>query len=174
VVNYTNIYKGTTLISKAEIANSNWEKSKGLMFSKQKDILFNFRRDAFLKFHMVFVFYPIDIIFMDHNQKIVDLKKRFCPFSFYYSKAKSSHVLELAAGTIEKYSLKLGDLLIISERELSSKMNTQPKITPVIKKTIKKRAPKKPVLTKNNKTKALKSNKNTKSKAKKTSASKRK
>jgi len=176
VVGYTNIYKGKTLISRAEIANSNWQKCKGLMFSKQKDILFNFRKDAFLKFHMVFVFYPIDIVFMDHNQRIVDIKKRFCPFTFYYSRAKSSHVLELKNGTIEKTGLELGDLLIITTRDLtdekgitqtSKKQPTKKKKTQ--KKTIKE-APKKKTVTK----KKSVTKKKTVSRNKKTKTSKKK
>ncbi|MFT4309300.1 MAG: DUF192 domain-containing protein [Candidatus Woesearchaeota archaeon] len=110
---HINVYKGQSLVSRAEVANTNWEKCKGLMFSRQKDILFNFQKDKKLKFHMVFVFYPIDIIFMDHEYKIVDLKKSFCPFTCYYSRAKSSHVLELAKGTINKHEIGLGEILYV-------------------------------------------------------------
>jgi uncharacterized protein len=138
VVEYSNVYKGNALISKAEVATSNWQKCKGLMFSRQKDILFNFRKDAFLKFHMVFVFYPIDIVFMDHDHRIVDLKKKFRPFTCYYSRAKSSHVLELANGTISKHGIELGDLLTVTEKPLEMIEKASRKATAIRKITTKK------------------------------------
>lgn len=107
------IYKGDILLSEPEVATTQWEKARGLMFRKQHDVLFHFQKEKKLKFHMVFVFYPIDIVFLDSDLKVVDLKPRFKPFTFYYSKACSSTVLETYAGFIRDRSIRIGDTLSI-------------------------------------------------------------
>lgn len=108
------VYKSTTLISQPRLAKTQWEKARGLMFSKFHDVLFHFPKEERLKFHMVFVFYPIDIIFMDDEMRVVDFKKRFKPFSYYYSKSKSSIVLETYSGFIDDHEISIGDQLAIT------------------------------------------------------------
>ena len=110
------LYKDDVLLSTPEIAKTQWEKIRGLMFRKQHDVLFHWPQEQRLKFHMVFVFYPIDIVFMDKDLKVVDLKKRFRPFTCYYSKAKSSTVLETYHGFIDDHGIKLGDTLRIEHQ----------------------------------------------------------
>jgi uncharacterized protein len=51
---------------------------------------------------MVFVFYPIDVLFLDKNKVVVEVKDNFRPFSFYTPKNKAMYVIELPAGTIKK------------------------------------------------------------------------
>ncbi len=88
---------------------------KGLMFHKKiRDeahifYLSNKRREAITMF---FVFFPIDIIFLDENKKIVELKENIKPFSNYYSKNEAKYVVELESGEVKRKKLRLGDELI--------------------------------------------------------------
>lgn len=107
------IYKDEALISEPRVARTQWEKARGLMFAKPHDVLFHFPIEERLKFHMVFVFYPIDIVFLDDALRVVDLKPRFKPFTVYYSKARSSTVLESYDGFIDEHGISLGDVLTI-------------------------------------------------------------
>lgn len=107
------IYKNDALISEPRVAKSQWDKARGLMFAKPHDVLFHFPAEERLKFHMVFVFYPIDIVFLDDALRVVDLKPRFMPFTVYYSKARSSTVLESYDGFIDEHGISLGDMLVI-------------------------------------------------------------
>lgn len=121
------VYRGDILVSEPALAKSQWEKARGLMFSKPHDVLFHFNDERRLKFHMVFVFFPIDIIFLDHELKVVDLKPRFRPFTFYYSKAKSSTVLEAYDGFINDHSITIGDTLkIVHEGEIDRPSDVAP------------------------------------------------
>ena len=108
------VYKDSSVISQPRLARTQWEKARGLMFSAFHDVLFHFPEEQRLKFHMVFVFYPIDIIFMDKEMRVVDLKERFKPFTFYYSKACSSTVLETYDGFIKEHEIAVGDQLAIT------------------------------------------------------------
>jgi uncharacterized membrane protein (UPF0127 family) len=60
---------------------------------------------------MFFVFFPIDLIFLDGEMKVIEIKENFFPFTLYYSKNKASYVIELPAGTIKSTMTEPGDRL---------------------------------------------------------------
>jgi len=90
------------------------EKARGLMFSPKKSLLFIFEKERRISLHMFFVFFPIDVIFLDRDKKIVDLKENFLPFTFYTSKNKAKYVIEARKGVISGSKSKTGDLVGIS------------------------------------------------------------
>ena len=53
--------------------------------------------------HMFFVFYPIDVLLLDSNKKIVEIKRNFKPFTFWKSSKRGKYVVELAFP--DKYEL---------------------------------------------------------------------
>ena len=67
--------------------------------------LFGTERKADL--HMLFVFFPIDVLFLDKNKKVVDIKKNFKPFSYYAPKVRAEFVIELPVGRLK--NTKIGD-----------------------------------------------------------------
>ncbi|MBW2978425.1 DUF192 domain-containing protein [Candidatus Woesearchaeota archaeon] len=95
-----------------KICKSVWGKSRGLMFSKKKNLVFIFNKEKRIPLHMFFVFYPIDVLFLDKNKRIVEIKKNFKPFSFYTSKNKAKYVAELT----EEHKFKIGDKIDFKER----------------------------------------------------------
>ena len=67
--------------------------ARGLMFSKKKNLLFEFRKEQNVGIHMLFVFFPIIAVWIDKNKKIKNVK-RMKPFvSFHEEKAK--YILEI-------------------------------------------------------------------------------
>jgi uncharacterized membrane protein (UPF0127 family) len=95
-----------------KILTSIFSKASGLMFSRPiKDIgyIFVFETPRRIDLHMFFVFFPIDVLFLDANKKLIEIKKDFRPFTFYYSKSKASYVIELPAKYSDK--VKLGDMI---------------------------------------------------------------
>lgn len=54
--------------------------------------------------------FPIDVIFLDRNYNVVDLKRNMQPGS-HASCRKARFVLELKAGEIEKHKLQIGQQL---------------------------------------------------------------
>ncbi len=103
-----------TIISEKElICDSFFCKAVGLMFSfRPKTLFFMFNREQKLGLHMLFVFFPIDVVFMDSMFRVVELKERFLPFTFYNSRAKARYAIELPAGAIKKSRTKVGDTVI--------------------------------------------------------------
>jgi len=65
------------------------------MFSKKRNLVFVFEHEQRVSLHMFFVFFPIDVLFLDHKKKIVEIKTQFKPFTFYKSKEKAKYVVEL-------------------------------------------------------------------------------
>ncbi len=86
-----------------------FSKAKGLMFSRKlKDscLLFVFPNEKRITLHMFFVFFPIDVLFLNKDKEIVDLKQRLKPFTFYTSKKPAKYVLEMPLGSIKSLDKK--------------------------------------------------------------------
>ncbi|MBS3114062.1 DUF192 domain-containing protein [Candidatus Woesearchaeota archaeon] len=101
-----------TIISKKPILIDNIiSKFIGLMFSKQqnKALIFKFKKERIISLHMFFVFYPIDVLFLDKNKIVVDKKENFKPFTFYNSKKKALYAIEMPNGLIKKTKTGIGD-----------------------------------------------------------------
>ena len=81
----------------AEYCTSFWKKFKGLMFSKPRNLVFVLDRET--KYgaivHMFFVFYAIDIYWLDKDKKIVDKRINLKPFRIAIPKEKSKYIVEL-------------------------------------------------------------------------------
>ncbi len=60
---------------------------------------------------MFFVFYPIDIVFLDEKKHVVECNNCFMPFEIYYPKTFAKYALELPTGTIKNSSIELGDCI---------------------------------------------------------------
>ena len=74
--------------------------------------VFVFNEEKYISLHMLLVFYPIDIIFLDKNKKVVDLKHKAKPFELHIrSKHTAKYVIELQEGIINKTRTALGDLI---------------------------------------------------------------
>ena len=56
--------------------------------------------------------FPIDIIFLNQEQKVIRLTSTVVPNRFGPVKLESKSVLELPAGTIEKRNIHLGDRFV--------------------------------------------------------------
>ena len=64
--------------------------------------------------HMFFVFFPIDIIWLDKNLRIVDYKQNVKPFTFLVNPNKpAKYVLELPKKSIK--NINFGDQLVFKK-----------------------------------------------------------
>jgi uncharacterized protein len=101
-----------TLISNdVRICSSSWSKAKGLMFKTkvEKPLIFPFDNERKRALHMLFVFCPIDVLFLWKDKKVVDMKEDFRPFTFYTPKKPCQYVVELSQGSIKKSKTRIGD-----------------------------------------------------------------
>ncbi|MBU0471942.1 MAG: DUF192 domain-containing protein [Nanoarchaeota archaeon] len=109
-----NISKQTVIVLNHSICKSHWCQAIGLMFSKQQKehgLVFDFRNERKVSLHMFFVFYPIDVLFLNSKKKVVDVKQDFKPFTFYTSKERVKYVLELPLNTINGSKTMIDDLV---------------------------------------------------------------
>lgn len=79
---------------KYKVCKSVWSKARGLMFSRKKNLVFVFSKEQRVWLHSFFVFFPIDVYFLDENKKIIE-KTRLKPFCFYRAKEKAKYVVEI-------------------------------------------------------------------------------
>ncbi|MBW2975671.1 DUF192 domain-containing protein [Candidatus Woesearchaeota archaeon] len=104
--------KNSILSEKAELCKSPFSKALGLMFSgKSRTLVFIFSKEKIISLHMFFVFYPIDVLFLDKNKKVVETKIGFRPFTFCTPKNKAMYVIELPSGTVKKTKTSRGDII---------------------------------------------------------------
>lgn len=113
LVNKTN---KAVLSKDVRICRSAWSKGWGLMFKSENHVLqhalvFVFDNERTRGLHMFFVFYPIDVLFLDEKKHIVDMKQRFRPFTLYNSRREAKYVIELPQDSIRRSKTSLGDVV---------------------------------------------------------------
>lgn len=75
----------------------------GLMFSYPKNIIFESHGMADL--HMLFVFFPIDAVFVKNNKVV--LKKRCYPFQPFVSGCRCDYVIEICRKSRVKEGMRV-------------------------------------------------------------------
>lgn len=106
------VFKGEKFLCRAEVADNFLSRAKGLMFKqklgKNKGLLmrFSFSRSI----HSFFMRFPIDLIFLDKQKTVVELKT-LKPWKFYFPTSQSTWVLEMEAGAVKENAISIGDKL---------------------------------------------------------------
>ncbi|MBU2100633.1 DUF192 domain-containing protein [Candidatus Micrarchaeota archaeon] len=112
------LYNKTTkkkIIEKTKIADTFLKKLKGLMFTAKPDyaLIFELKKEGITNasIHMLFVFFPIDVVYLDSNKRVVDIRLNLRPGTLYYSPKKpAKYFVEFLAGTIQN-KISLNDEL---------------------------------------------------------------
>lgn len=83
-------------IDSLEVYGSYWKKFRGLMFSKPKNIVFDLGKESRFNsiVHMFFVFFPLDVYWLDSFFNIVD-QRRLKPFQIGIPKRKARYIVEI-------------------------------------------------------------------------------
>lgn len=97
------------LLAKNPIScKSAFSKALGLMFSiRPKALIFFFNQEKIISLHMFFVFFPIDVLWLNKEQEVVE-KKTLQPFQLYTPKNRAKFVIEFPVGTIAKSNTEIG------------------------------------------------------------------
>jgi uncharacterized protein len=106
--------KKTIICRKKKILLSMFDKATGLMFSKPiKDTgyIFVFDTPRNIDLHMFFVFFSIDVLFLNSQKKVVGIKENFKPFTLYSSETNASYFIELPCGKIKETKTEIGDFI---------------------------------------------------------------
>ena len=109
-----NISSGKNVVGAYKGVTSTFSKALGLMFSSKPSygLLFIFSREIIVSLHNFFVFFPIDVLWISKQGKVVFLKENFKPFRIIIPQKKAMYVLELPKGAIKKSNTCQGDTLV--------------------------------------------------------------
>jgi len=99
---------------KVKVCRTLLSQARGLMFSKKKNLLFVFKYPKHVDLHMIFVFFPVDAIYLDEYMNVLEIKHMRPFWPYYRSKNKVKFVLE----STEKHNFVLGDKLFIKNNEV--------------------------------------------------------
>ncbi len=100
-----------------EIADTPQKQAQGLSFRKSlpenQGMLFVFEKPSFYYFWMKDMNFPLDFIWINSNE-VVDITKNVKPEDFqppnsFTSRVETDKVLEVNAGFVEKFKIKIGD-----------------------------------------------------------------
>ena len=114
------IFLRKNLVINVEIANTDTEKSQGLMFrenlSENKGMLFVYKQEKILSVWMKNTLIPLDIVFVSAQGVIVSITKDIqpctnLPCQIYESKKVAKYILEINAGLVEKNEIRVGQQL---------------------------------------------------------------
>lgn len=104
-----------------EIADDDYQRETGLMYrqkmEKNQGMLFVFEEEQPRGFYMKNTYIPLDLIFLNSQNKIVNIAKDAVPEdpSTIPSQAPAQYVLEVNAGMSELWNLEVGDSLILKK-----------------------------------------------------------
>lgn len=107
--------KKTIIKIDVEIADSDYERTRGLMYRKSiqdnAGMLFIFENSGPRSFWMRNTYIPLDIIFADEKKQIVTIYKKTEPLSYnpIQSKKNAKYVVEVNAGFCDKHRIGVGD-----------------------------------------------------------------
>ncbi|TAL48632.1 DUF192 domain-containing protein [archaeon] len=113
---FIDVRLGNTTVH-AEVADTFPKQMKGLMFRgsmpANQGMLFTFGYDGYHGIWMMNMSFPIDIIWVDSQQKVVDIVKNaqpcriICPT--YKPESEARYVIEVNAGFAKKHGVEIGD-----------------------------------------------------------------
>lgn len=104
---------------KLEIADDDFQRETGLMYRESMEddegMLFIFENEELRGFYMKNTHIPLDLIFLNSQNKIVSITRNAKPQSLETipSEVPAQYVLEINAGLSEEWNLAVGDSLIL-------------------------------------------------------------
>lgn len=111
---------GEILAERVEFADSFWTRFRGLMFRFDFDeddaLLFEFYKSRKFRIHTFFVFFPIDLIYLDQDFKVVEVEQNLSPWRFHNPDVRASCLAELYGGRLVEKKVRVGDEVKVREK----------------------------------------------------------
>ncbi len=110
---------GKILARRVHYCDSFFTRGTGLMFRSHRAIdhtgwVFDMKATCHITITMFFVFFPIDIVFLDASHRITELHCNVRPFTNFSTEKPARYFIELQQGTIDKASLAVGQHITFS------------------------------------------------------------
>ncbi|MBI2151338.1 DUF192 domain-containing protein [Candidatus Woesearchaeota archaeon] len=85
---------------------------RGLMFRKKQNLVMIFKEERPISLHNFFVFFPLEIVLLNKNNRVIEIKLKFLPFTLWNSDKKAKVLLEIAEKN-SKNLISVGDKIIL-------------------------------------------------------------
>jgi uncharacterized membrane protein (UPF0127 family) len=113
IVRITNATRQTTLADRCRVASSARDRTVGLLGTPPPGEPLLIERSPSI--HMFFMRYPIDVVFLDRNQRVTKVVADLQPWRVVWWARGARDCLELPAGALGGTHTQAGDQLVISE-----------------------------------------------------------
>ena len=104
--------KKITISNQAALASTFIDRMYGLLNSRSPRFLII---RTHLGIHTFFMKYPIDVMLLDKNNRVVSFRKGLVPFRLFFYNPTYSTVVEMPKGTLQKYHVCINDKILIDE-----------------------------------------------------------
>jgi len=107
---------GKIVAEKVMVAESFFSRFRGLMLRRRlggdEALLFRFKKPGRHSVHMFFVRFPIDLVYLDLDSKVVEVRTWLKPWRLHLSKVDSKYLLEAPAGTVSRLNIRIGHKIL--------------------------------------------------------------
>ena len=110
-----NVSKGTTVAAHARKAKSFWARLVGLMGRRGLEEGEGLLLSPCSSVQTLFMRFPIDVIFVDREAKVVKVAPALGPFRLVLGGRGARDALEVAAGTAARSDTAVGDRLVVED-----------------------------------------------------------
>jgi len=111
-------YNGVVIAKNIEFAKTILKQALGLMFRRSIPsdyaMIFILKKPSNVNVHMLFVFFPIDIIFLNEEKKVCHFS-RLKPWVGFKAIKNIKYLLEMKAGTVDRFNLTVGGQIEFDE-----------------------------------------------------------
>jgi uncharacterized membrane protein (UPF0127 family) len=120
-----NLTKGNVVVSKLAVATDWEDRRRGLLGRTSLEPGEGLLLDPCRSVHTIGMKFPIDIVFLDRDMKVVGLKAEVKPGSLSNTCLKARMTLELPAGAAAAKRLELGDTLQVIRADKAEEKGDQ-------------------------------------------------
>lgn len=99
------------IANKIGLANTMFSRFIGLISKKSIDENEGILLTPCNSIHMMFMKFPIDVVFLDKRNKVIKIIENIQPWKISPIVFKAQSVLELSSGTVSKKNIKIDDIL---------------------------------------------------------------
>jgi len=112
-VRVRNLTRGVDIVTRGQVANTFWTRLRGLIGRQALAPGEGLVIIPCKGVHMGFMRFPIDVIYVDKHNRVVDVDEHLRPWTIGRPRARSRYVIEVPAGTVTVTGTTVGDELAI-------------------------------------------------------------
>lgn len=113
-----NLTKNTVVAQNARIADNLFSRMRGLLGRKSLNPQEGLILRPCNSIHTFFMRFPIDVLFLDKNNRVIKAISSLKPFRLTYIYLNARLAVELPAGILQSTSTREGDIILIKQGRL--------------------------------------------------------